>query len=168
MEIIIIAAMTPDGVIGAGQAMPWHLPSEQRFFKAITMGSTLIMGRKTFESIGRPLPGRTNIVLTGRQAVLHPSVHQVPSLTDAFSLCGDERIFIIGGAQVYREALPYAHTLLLTIIEHPYPGDILFPKWDKSHFSLAGECRVLDAVPYTIKLFRRITSAPGTIPGFSL
>lgn len=156
MELIIIAAMTKSGVIGIGGKLPWHLPSEQRFFKHVTLGHTVIMGRKTFESIGHPLQGRDNIVLTSRQAPLHPNVDQVSTLQDALDRCSQEsKVFIIGGAGIYRDALEIADTLLLTVIDHPFYGDIHFPHWDRNLFTAVGTTRVLDPVPYTITMYRR-------------
>ena len=125
MRIVIIAAVAEDGTIGNAGRIPWHISDDLKRFKRLTMGHPVIMGRKTFESIGRELPGRRNIIL-GRQ--------QCPSLEAALKSCGDETVFIIGGAEVYRAALPIADTLLLTHVKHPGGGDTKFPDYDRSRW----------------------------------
>ncbi|WP_028585721.1 dihydrofolate reductase [Desulfogranum mediterraneum] len=161
MEIILIAAMTQDRVIGYQNRIPWNLPSEQRFFKQVTMGHPLIMGRKTFESIGHPLPGRTNIVITSRQDCPFAGCLHVSSLDQALDHCRDrDKVFIIGGAQLYQEALVLADSLLLTLIDHPFPGDTFFPEFDSTTFPLVGQVAVLEPVPYTITLRRRTPLTP--------
>ncbi|WP_246560649.1 dihydrofolate reductase [Geobacter grbiciae] len=129
MIVTIIAAMAGNRVIGKEGAMPWHLPDDLARFKAITMGHPVIMGRRTFDSIGRPLPGRLNIVLT-RQAGYAPSgVAVARTLAEALALAGPvEEVFICGGGQVYREALPLADRIHLTVIHYAYGGDTTFPE----------------------------------------
>ncbi|ABB33165.1 Dihydrofolate reductase [Geobacter metallireducens RCH3] len=129
MIVTIIAAMAGNRVIGKEGAMPWHLPDDLARFKAITMGHPVVMGRKTFESIGRPLPGRLNIVLT-RQAGYAPSgVTVARTLAEALILAGTAgEVFICGGGEVYREALPLADRIHLTVIHRAYGGDTTFPE----------------------------------------
>ena len=129
MRIVIIAAVAEDGTIGNAGKIPWHISDDLKRFKRLTMGHPVIMGRKTFESIGKPLPGRRNIILT-RQ----PGLDHFPSLHAALKSCGEDTVFIIGGAEAYRVALPVADTLLLTHVKHPGGGDTKFPKYDRSEW----------------------------------
>lgn len=123
-----IAAMDQNRVIGLNNALPWHLPADLAHFKAITTGHPILMGRKTHESIGRPLPNRTNIVLTRDPHYTAAGVVVVHSLDEAIAACpADEEIFIIGGAELYALALPKISRLYLTLIDHAFPGDTTFP-----------------------------------------
>lgn len=157
LEIIIIAAMTPSHVIGHKNSIPWHLPSEQRFFKHVTMGYPIIMGRKTFESIGRPLPGRQNIIITSKQEGLSIGCHFVPTLEQALSCCAlHERIFIIGGAQLYKEAMDKADILLITLIEQDFEGDTFFPPIPSKKFKVVGMAKSIGPINYTIIKYQKI------------
>ena len=132
-RISIIAAVARNGVIGYEGRMPWHLPEELAHFKAVTMGHALVMGRATFESIGRVLPGRRTIVLTRDPAWQHPGVEAAHSFAEAVSLAGPaDEVFVAGGAQVYAEALPYAHRMVLTEIDAEPEGDTWFPAWPRA------------------------------------
>ncbi len=129
MTVTIIAAMAENRVIGKEGAMPWHLPDDLARFKAITMGHPVIMGRKTFESIRRPLPGRLTIVLTRQEGYAPEGVAVARTLAEALALAspaGD--VFICGGGEVYREALPLADRIHLTVIHRPFEGDTTFPE----------------------------------------
>lgn len=126
----IIVAVAENGVIGDRNALLWHISEDLKHFKALTTGHPVIMGRKTYESLGRPLPNRENVVLT-RQALEIPGCRVVHSLDEAVALFPEtEELFIIGGAQVYAEALPRAARLYLTRVGHSYEGDTRFPEWD--------------------------------------
>lgn len=130
--IAIIAAVARNGVIGNNGSIPWHLPEDLRHFKALTMGKVVIMGRKTFESImqklGRPLPGRTNVVITRNKDYEVPSgVKVCHSLDDAVAAYPNDDLWIIGGGEIYRQALDRADTLHITHVEGDYDGDALFP-----------------------------------------
>lgn len=128
MTITLIAAMADNRVIGRDGAMPWHLPDDLARFRAITMGHPVVMGRKTFEAIGRPLAGRLNIVLTRQEGYAPAGVLVARSLDGALALAGDAgEIFICGGGEVYREALPRADRIQLTVVRGEYPGDTTFP-----------------------------------------
>lgn len=132
----IIVAVAENGIIGAGNALLWHISEDLKHFKALTTGHPVVMGRKTFESLGRPLPGRTNVVVT-RQALDIPGCRVVHSLREALALFpAGEEVFIIGGAQIYAEALPIADRLYLTRVEHAYEGDTRFPAWDEDAWRL--------------------------------
>jgi dihydrofolate reductase len=138
MRRALIAALARNRVIGIENRLPWRLPSDLARFKRLTMGHHLIMGRKTFESIGRPLPGRTTIVIT-RGSFRAANVITAGSLEEAFTVAaGDDQPFICGGAEVYRQAIDIADILYLTIIEKDIVGDAIFPEFDISKWSLAG------------------------------
>jgi len=155
-KIILIAAMAQNRVIGRGSKIPWHIPEEQQRFKAITMGHTLIMGRKTFEAIGRPLPGRKTVVITRQKGYEAPGCLVAESLPAALSLCAaDEKIFIAGGGQIYQEALPLADEIHLSILMREVDGDIFFPEFDRSLFDLVSTEQVSGPDPYAFTLFRR-------------
>lgn len=130
-NVTMIAAVGRNGVIGDGVSMPWHLPADLKHFKATTLGHTMIMGRRTFESIGRPLPGRRTIVITRQPDWRHPDVETAHSLTDAFFLAGPgDEVFVVGGGEVYREAMPYAVRLVITHVDQEPEGSVTFPAID--------------------------------------
>jgi len=134
-----IAAMSLNRVIGAGGKIPWHLPEDFKWFKQTTTGHVLVMGRKTFESIGKPLPNRETIVLS-RAGFSHPGVKVVGSLDEVSALAGDRQMFICGGAQIYEQALPRCSDLYLTVVNREYEGDAFFPKFEDK-FILAVEIK---------------------------
>lgn len=134
--ISIIVAIAENGVIGDRNALLWHISEDLRHFKTLTTGHPVIMGRKTYESLGRPLPGRTNVVVT-RQRLELPGCTVVHSLEEALALFpADEEVFVIGGAQIYAEALPLADRFYLTRVLHAYEGDTRFPAWDEAQWQL--------------------------------
>ena len=127
-RVSIIVARARNGVIGKDNAMPWKIPGEQAYFKRITMGHPIVMGRRTWESIGRALPGRRNIVVTRNATYTAPGAEVTGSLDAALALCaGAEEVFVIGGAELYRLALPRTDRLLITEIDHDFEGDTHFP-----------------------------------------
>lgn len=129
--ISLIVAHDENYVIGLNNEMPWHLPGDLQYFKEQTLGKPIIMGRKTFESIGRPLPGRRNIVITRNAAYSQQGVEIVSSLEEALALVGDvPEIMIIGGEQIFKLALPIANRLYITKIANQFVGDTFFPKYD--------------------------------------
>lgn len=129
MTLSCIVAVAENGVIGRGSSLPWRLSADLRRFKRLTTGHTLIMGRKTFESIGRPLPDRTSLVLTRDSTYERPGVVVVHSLEEALERCRSEQeVFVIGGAAVFREALPRAQRLYLTRVHADVRGDVRFPE----------------------------------------
>jgi dihydrofolate reductase len=130
-QVTLIAAVGRNGVIGADNDMPWHLPEDFAFFKRTTMGHPMVMGRKTFDSIGRVLPGRRTIVVTRQPDWRHAGVETAHSLSEALSLAGPaDEVFVCGGGQVYAEAMPWAHRLLITEVEQAPDGDVRFPPID--------------------------------------
>jgi len=131
-ELTIIVAVDAKLGIGIDNKLAWHVPEDLIRFKQITTGHTIIMGRKTYESIGKPLPNRRNIVLTRQQDWRAPGVEVVHSLSDAVELAGNTESFIIGGAELYAQALPMCNKLLVTEIHHDVKCDTFFPAVDKS------------------------------------
>ena len=129
-RITLLAAIGRNLVIGRGGSMPWHLPEDLAHFKHTTMGHTLVMGRKTFDSIGRALPGRRTIVVTRNPSWSHPDVETAHSLADALALAGPaDQVFVVGGGEVYGEAMPFAQQMLLTEVPDAPEGDTFFPEW---------------------------------------
>ena len=132
-RVYLVAAVARNGVIGSGGKLPWRLPEDLRHFKELTLGHPVIMGRKTWESLGRPLPGRENIVVTRARGYDAPGAHVAASLEGALALCAGEPLaFVIGGGELYAAALPLADAMVLTEIARDYPGDTNFPPYDRS------------------------------------
>jgi dihydrofolate reductase len=131
-SLVGIVAMTGNRVIGRDGTLPWHLPDDLAFFKKTTSGHPIVMGRKTFDSIGRPLPKRQNIILTRDKSWQHEGVdviHDPDGLPDLIRMQGD--VFIIGGAEIYQAFLPLLDALLITHVHHDYPGDTHFPEYER-------------------------------------
>lgn len=134
-RVSIIVAMARNRVIGAGGKLPWHLPSDLKRFKALTMGHHIIMGRKTFESIGRILPGRTSVVISRNPGYQPSGALVAGSLSAALTLAGsDSEVFVIGGEEIFREALPVANRIYATEIALGYEGDVYFPVIDRKQW----------------------------------
>ena len=141
-RISLIAALASNRVIGKDNQLLWQLPSDLKRFQKITNGHPIIMGRKTFESIGRPLPKRTNVVITSQEDYHPEEVIVVHSLMESLILAPDldeQEVFIIGGGQVYAESLGYADRLYLTIIDHDFEGDTVFPEYQEQFGTLVEE-----------------------------
>jgi dihydrofolate reductase len=135
MIVSMIAALARNGVIGRDNGLPWRLPSDLKRFKSITMGKPIVMGRRTHESIGRPLPGRHNIVVTRNPGYLSEGCTVVHSVDEALeTAAGSEEVVIIGGAELYGQLLPRADRLYLTFIDQEFSGDTYFPKFDMSQW----------------------------------
>jgi dihydrofolate reductase len=131
LKLTIVAALAENRVIGRDGALPWHLPDDLRRFKALTMGRPILMGRRTFDSIGRALPGRRSLVLTHRPADLPAGVEAVDSLAGARASCeGQPELCVIGGARLFELTLPVADRLELTLVHAIVEGDVLFPEYD--------------------------------------
>jgi dihydrofolate reductase len=142
--VSLVCALTRQQVIGVNNQLPWHLPADLAHFKAITLGHPIIMGRKTYDSIGRPLPGRANLVVTTQPNWQVPGVMATPSLPDALHQAkviaakeGKQEVMLIGGASLYREALPLVDKMYLTWVEAEVPGDAYFPPVDWSLWQVA-------------------------------
>ncbi|MGY4765575.1 dihydrofolate reductase [Kribbella sp. CWNU-51] len=128
MSIILIAAVGRNGVIGRDNDLPWRIREDLQHFKALTLGHTLVMGRKTYDSIGRPLPGRRTVVVTRQLAWFADGVDVVHNLEEALTHDGD--LYVAGGGEIYRQALPYADRLELTEVDQSPTGDVTFPSLD--------------------------------------
>ncbi|MBK8338070.1 MAG: dihydrofolate reductase [Sterolibacteriaceae bacterium] len=135
--ISLIAAVARDGTIGDGNAIPWRIPGEQKYFRSITTGHPIIMGRKTHESIGRVLPGRRNMVVSRDPGYRAEGCEVFPSLESALAACRSaNEVFVIGGGELYRAGLPLADRLYLTEIHADFAGDTRFPGFDRSRWKL--------------------------------
>jgi len=146
-----IAAMSLNRVIGAGNKIPWHLPEDFKWFKQLTTGNIVVMGRKTFESIGKPLPKRETIILS-RSQFTYPGVRTVPELGQIDVAHETREVFICGGAQVYAQALPLCSDLYLTLVKREVEGDAFFPAFEE-RFELAEEIR--DTPDFKILRYRQ-------------
>ena len=143
VRVAMIVAMAENRVIGRNNQLPWYLPNDLKYFKAVTMGKPVIMGRKTYESIGKPLPGRANIVVTTRQNFAAEGVKVVHSVEQALTLAqgiaivdGADEVMIIGGAQLYKEMLGHVERLYLTRVHADVEGDAQFPELDLSRWKV--------------------------------
>ena len=131
-NLSIIVAMSSNRVIGVNNTLPWHLSEDLKHFKSLTTGHTIIMGRKTYESIGRPLPNRRNIVISRNSNTSYEGVEVVYSLEDAFSIStNDKEVFVIGGSNIYEQALSFVDQLYITEIKKSFIGDAFFPEINK-------------------------------------
>ena len=169
VSIILLAAIADNGVIGRDNGLPWRLKSDMAHFRAITMGKPVVMGRKTFLSIGRPLPGRTTIVVSRDRTFAAPGIVVAPSIEAALTVaCGDalrrgaERIMVAGGAELYAQTMPLAERLDITYVHRAVDGDAFFPAIDRGiwheaardeHAAAAG-----DDVPFAFVTYRRAAS----------
>jgi dihydrofolate reductase len=134
-RIYLVAAVAANRIIGANGQLPWHLPEDLKHFKQLTLGHPVIMGRRTWESLGGALPGRENIVVTGRPGFEAPGAAVATSLQAALALCyGETMVFVIGGTRLFEAALPLADRLLMTEIHRDYQGDTWFPPYDRSRW----------------------------------
>lgn len=167
MRLSAIVAMASNRVIGVNNQLPWHLPADLKRFKQLTMGHTIVMGRKTYESIGRPLPGRTMIVVTRQRGYAPEGVKVTHSVDEALALArGDDEVFIIGGAELFVQTLERLDRLYLTRIERDVTGDTHFPEVDLSMWKLIEEehhpAGPPDALPYAFLTYERASSYPRT------
>ncbi len=134
-SLAIIVAMAKNRTIGINNTLPWRIPADLQRFKKLTMGHHMIMGRKTFESIGKPLPGRTTVVVSRDRNLKIDGCTVAYSLSEAIAACAsDPRAFVIGGADIYAQALPLADTLYITEIQQDVAGDAWFPEFDQSEW----------------------------------
>ena len=161
--ITIIAAMAHNRAIGLAGAMPWHLPGELRHFKETTMGKPIVMGRKTWESIKRVLPGRQNIVVTRNREYRAEGCLVVQSLSHAIERAEGDEIMVIGGGQLYRQALPVADRMVLTLVDCTPAADTWFPEWNENEWSeISRRSQAIDdsnALGYEVVELIRLKSA---------
>jgi dihydrofolate reductase len=156
MDIVIIAAMAANRVIGRENSIPWSIPEDLRFFKQKTNGHALIMGRKTYESLGRPLPGRKNIVISRNRDLHIAGSTVVADLNQAIAQCKDhEKAFIIGGGQIFALGLFVANTIILSILDREVPGDITFPDFSGMGFIEASTERFNITEPFSVVTYQR-------------
>lgn len=160
-KLAIIVAISENNAIGKNNQLLWHLPADLKHFKEITTGNTIIMGRKTFDSIGKPLPNRRSIVISRNINLVIPGVETVTSLENAIELCKhDKEAFIIGGAEIYQQALPYATHIYLTLVHQEYEADAFFPTIDPSEWkevnSVNHPADEKNEVAYTFSTMERV------------
>ena len=166
LPIVLIAAIADNGIIGDDNRLIWRLKTDLRHFRSLTLGRPVLMGRKTFLSIGKPLPGRETIVLTRDPGFRPDGVHMAHSLEEALSMgqrlgqgLGADSVTVAGGADLYRQALPLAERLELTLVHATPDGDALFPEWDRSDFVAdtreSHPASPDDEHPFTFATFRR-------------
>jgi len=171
IELSLIVAMAKNRAIGRDNALPWHLPDDLKYFKSVTMGKPIVMGRKTFDSIGRPLPGRLNIVITRNSEWQHPGVAVASSLQEALMMAASDEgsgshspreVMVIGGEQIYRTAIDRADRLYITRVQTEVDGDAFFPEYDESQwFEVARqEPETQGDVPYFFQVLERSQQSP--------
>lgn len=135
-RISIISAMASNRAIGIRNTLPWQLPEDLKHFKSLTMGHHIVMGRKTYDSIGKPLPGRDTVIVTRNADFAVPGCLAVNSLEAALTVShGEAEVFFVGGAELYRQALSIAHRIYLTEIQRVFDGDAFFPEFDQSQWN---------------------------------
>jgi len=163
MIVTAIAAVSRNGVIGKDNDLPWRLPRDMQYFKRTTLGHHVIMGRKNFLAMGRPLPKRTNVVITRNPHFEAPGCQVVHSVADALDLAsrrGEEEAFIIGGGEIYAVSMPYWDRLYLTRVEAEVEGDVFFPEWDPAGWTKTYEeafpADARNEHPFTILRYERV------------
>ena len=155
-RISIIAAIARNRVIGIANTLPWRLPEDLRHFKALTTGHHILMGRKTFDSLGSPLPGRTSVVISRSSALSIPGCIVANSVAEAIAACAnDDEIFFIGGAELYRQALELADRIYLTEIQADFEGDAWFPEFDRALWQETGRkpCKSESGLEYDFVVY---------------
>jgi len=158
-QLTLVVAMDAQRGIGVDNKLPWHLPEDLAHFKRVTLGHPIIMGRKTFDSIGRPLPKRRNIVVTRNAGWAHEGVEAAGSLPEAIALAGDEQASIIGGAQIFAESLQLADRMIVTHIDGVYRCDTFFPEIDAALWTVTAreDHRSSDGVAFSFVTYERKT-----------
>ena len=164
-RVTLVAAMASNRVIGAGGEMPWHLPAELHHFKRTTLGRAIVMGRRTWESIGRPLPGRQNIVVSRQRDFHAEGCTTARSLEQAIAVAESEEVMIVGGGELYRQAVPIADRMVLTVIDCRPEGDTWFPAWREEDWKLI-DTRAVPAdgdnpLAFEIREYRRVRRRDG-------
>jgi dihydrofolate reductase len=156
-QLTLVVAMDAQRGIGVDNQLPWHLPEDLAHFKRVTLGRPIIMGRKTFDSIGRPLPKRRNIVVTRNRGWAHEGVEAAGSLQEAMALAGDEQASIIGGAQIFIESMRIADRMIVTHIDGVYRCDTFFPEIDAAVWTVAAreDHRSEDGVAFSFVTYER-------------
>ncbi len=162
MIISAIAAMDKNRVIGKDNQIPWYLPADLKFFKRTTLGRHVLMGRKNYQSIGKPLPKRTNVVITRNPFFISSGCIVVHSLEEALQVAHDnqeEEVFIIGGGEIYAQAMPLTQKMYLTEIDAEFEGDVFFPEFDESEWTITSEEYYppdeKNEYPFTVRIYER-------------
>jgi dihydrofolate reductase len=160
MRLSLIAAVAQNGTLGRDGRVPWHLPVDLRWFKRWTVGHPVLMGRKTFDSVGKPLPARRNVVITRREGFAPPGVEVARSVEEALQrVSGCDEIFVVGGAEIYRETLLRADRLILTHIHRDFPGDAFFPPFDATEWRIVSREEHPESesnpLPFTFVVYER-------------
>lgn len=154
--ISLIVAVSKNNVIGNNGIIPWKIKGEQKRFKELTIGKTIIMGRKSFQEIGRPLPDRKTIIISNSENIVADNCTTVKSLIKALELAKDEEeVFIAGGGQVYNEAILYADKIYITVIDKVIDGNVYFPEINNNKFAKTYEQRIDGEIPYTYYTYER-------------
>ncbi len=164
MLITLIAAMDQNRLIGKQNQLPWSLSADLRHFRQVTLGKPIIMGRKTFDSIGKPLPGRHNIVISQQLDLTIKDCDVCHSLDAALQLVSAENeVMVIGGAHLFKQSLPIADKMILTIINHTFEGDVYFPTWNKNDWQFVSQSDhqrdEKNQYDYSFLTLRRVPSA---------
>jgi len=172
VEIVLIGCIASNGVIGRGGRIPWDLPEDRKRFRSLTWGKGVVMGRNTYLSIGHPLPGRINIVLSRKEEFGAPGIQVCRGLDMVSKLgkeLGLEELWVIGGGEVYGEFLPLAIRMELTILKQPFAGDVWFPRWEREEWKLVertpGPRPLGDPLEHEYLRYRRIGGVPKKING---
>ena len=161
MVLCLIVASTDGGVIGKSNQLPWHLPEDLKYFKEVTLGKTIIMGRKTFESVGRPLPKRRNYVITRQPEFKPEGVEVFSSLSEALSAAeksskSQDEVFIVGGGEIYRESLPLVKRAYVTEIHQAFEGDATFPLESvRKEFKVISRKDFSNPLPFSFMVYER-------------
>lgn len=161
LGVSIVVAISTNNAIGKNNQLLWHLPADLKHFKEITSGHPIIMGRKTYDLIGRPLPNRRNIVITRQSGLIIPNVEVVLSLEEAISICkAENEVFVIGGAEIYKQALAFTNTIYLTTVHQNYDADVFFPELKENEWKeITKEYHPADEknnVAYTFSTLKRL------------
>jgi dihydrofolate reductase len=156
MIISIIVAVSKNNVIGYKGRLPWRIPGERKRFRDLTLGKTVIMGRRSYEEIGRPLPERKNIIISREGRYIAENCITVKTLQEALEFAKNEdEVFIAGGGELFKDVLPYTDRIYLTVIDKEFEGDVFFPPIDENEFRKTYEKRIEGEIPYTYYTFER-------------
>lgn len=160
MKISIVVAMDKHGLMGRDNQLPWHLPADLKYFKQLTWGKPIVMGRKTYESLGKPLPGRENIVISSQNPDCFPGCRVFKSIAEVLGEIHAPELFVIGGATLFAAVLPITDRMYVTQIEAEFEGDVFFPTWNMADWHILSEERYLPSGPnqyvYTFLVLERL------------
>nr|AMP56822.1 DHFR_1 [uncultured bacterium]AMP56976.1 DHFR_1 [uncultured bacterium] len=157
VRIYLVAAMGANRVIGNGPDIPWKIPGEQKIFRRLTEGKVVVMGRRTFESIGKPLPNRHTIVISRQTSYRAAGCTVVSNLSQAIAFAAERgnELYVAGGAEIYALAMPHAHCVFLSEVHQTFDGDAFFPRLDQTEFEVVSSEAVQASIPYTHSVYVR-------------